>query len=260
MIKLTRLATVTMLVCACLTSTSDTLSQTRKGGTRTTAKTTATATKTIDLNGNFYEGLIKMPGQPMDVFGSLSLSTSDATLNFPGAAEFAGTYKATETAGKMAVNLTSEYFNGILASQDKGSSLDGTLKMNGQQLKVWFVKVNPNHSVPELGDSELATIIGNPDGYTAFIIGEQGGQKACFPADMILNGADNTFAMTFDNATVQRIFSNLQGQYTVTDKQLEIITDSKGIKLSGKIYDDGTYISIPMGSKEGIKFTMLLIR
>lgn len=265
--KTTRLTAMLLLAGAMILPATQISAQTRKSGARKTTATAkkataakpAAATKSVSLADSYYEGIVKMKGQPMDFFSTLNFSSSDGAFNFAGAADFPVTYTAPEAAGKMTITLTSKVVNGTLTSKDKGSSMDGTINFNGNTLTAWFVKVNKNHTTPTVSDEELMTIVGNPDGYTAFVIGEQGGQKVCFPADMTLNANDKSYSVTFDNAIVQQIFSKLAGDYNVQDKML-VLSDASGKRISGKIYDDGTYITLPMGSAQGFGFSLLMIR
>ncbi len=267
--KLTKVVASVMLMGALLMPATEIAAQSRKGAARkttaTTKKTTAQKSQTapakaVSLDGNYYEGIIKMAGQPMDLFSTLKFDASNMELNFAGMADFPATYKATEAAGKMSVKLSSNAFSGTFSSKDKGSSLEGTIAMNGQQLKCWFVKVDENHKIPEATDAELLKIVSDPAGYTAFIIGDQNGQKVCFSADMVLNKAAGTYSVTLDNAMAQQLFSNMKGNYSVSDKKL-VLEDNNGSQtISGKIYDNGTYIVLPMGSARGMDFSLLMIR
>lgn len=243
--------------------------QTRKA-TTVKSSSTGTATKksvsksatgaTVSLADSYYEGIMKIAGQPMDLYISVKLtSATEGSLNMGGMGEMPITYSATKSGGKMSVKLSNKAISSSLTSKDKGSSLEGTLSLPSAKAEVWLVKVNETHTAPTVSDEELTTIVGSPDGYTAFVIGEQKGQKVCFTADCVLKGTDNTWAVTFDNATAQNIFGNMQGTYSIENGKL-LAEDSAGKTSTADIYDDGTYIIFPLGSGNGFTFNMVLVR
>lgn len=240
--------------------------QARKGATKKTAttrkpaaKSTAAAAKPVDLNGYYYEGILKMKGQPMDMFSAIDFDASQGAVDIAGALTVPASYKATEGAGKITVNLTSDNLKSTLVSKDKGGSLEGSLTLGPNTVTAWYLKVNKEHAVPQLDDSKLEEIVGNPDGYTAFVVAEQGGQKVCFVADIAFDAATKTYNLTFDNAIIQKIFSKLAGPYSVSGKKLNM-TNNDGWESTGEIYDDGTYITLPLISAQGFDFSLLLIR
>lgn len=267
MAKFTKIITSIMVMAALLIPTTEVAAQKRK---TTTAKKTSTAktqakpaakpaAKPFDLSDKYYEGLLKIKGQPMDIFGALTLNESEGSFDFAGAVQLPFKYTAKEAGGKVTLTFSSEKLSATLTSTDKGGSFEGTISMAGNSMQAWLLSVNPDHKIPDMTDEELLEVVSNPDGYTVFVIGEQGGQKVMFPADMTLNGDTKTYSTKFDNAIVQNIFGKFYGKYEVKDKKL-YLSDSEGTSSSGPIYDNGTYILIPMGSAQGFNFTICLMR
>ncbi len=229
-----------------------------KAGVKSATKAAAAAKK-VDLNGYYYEGALKMEGSAGDLFSTLGFEGTEATVDFADALTLPVGYTATEATGKMTVKLSSDKVSSTLTSDDKGESFTGSLTLGRNTAKAWYVKVKKDHVVPTIEDSQLEEIVGSPDGYTAFVIGEQGGQKMCFMADAVFKAAGKSYTVTFDNATLQKVFGKMAGPYSVKDKVLTM-TDEDGSTISGKVYDDGTYIMLPMPGAQGFDFSLILIR
>lgn len=51
----------------------------------------------------------------------------------------------------------------------------------------------------------------------------------------------------------------MHGSYQVNDSDL-VMTDASGNTVTGKIYDEGYYINVPMGTAQGIELSLILIR
>ncbi len=250
------------------------VAQTRKSGTTKTAasKTAASkkapakkapaksapAGKPVSLNGNYYEGLLKFPGQPMDGFCTFKFDESGVLVNIAAIAQVPLECSASEAAGKILLKITGNC-TGTLTSRDNGSSFDGRFTFGDQKTQVWVVKVNENHETPTMEDSELAAIIGNPDGYTGFFLFVDKSMVGCIPTEVTMND-DSTFSFTLDNATLQQLFKKEPLGYKIVDKKM-VVTLPGGYELSGNIYDDGTYISIPFGRQQGgTDIALFLIR
>ena len=78
-------------------------------------------------------------------------------------------------------------------------------------------------------------------------------------SDFALNADDHTFSMTCDSQGMQKIFGKMQGKYAVRDGKI-IMTDSSGKVVEGTVYDNGKYVTVPMGKSSGLTLDLILIR
>lgn len=226
---------------------------------KTTAKktTTAPAGKPISLEGDYYEGLVKIPGSPMDGFCTMKFEGSNVIINMADRAQPVVKCSATEAAGKITVKLI-DPLKGTITSKDNGSSFEGSFSVPQMKYQVWVVKVNENHVTPTMSDNELAAIIGNPDGYTGFFLFAINGMVGTIPTEVTMHD-DSTFTFTMDNDQLQKFFKKDPIGYKIVDKKM-VVTLPDGQEVTGEIYDDGTYIRIPFGRSDGADVALFLIR
>lgn len=214
-----------------------------------------------DLNGKHYQGLAKIKGQPIDCWVDMNFDDTNIAFNVAEAFNFNAGYTLKAVGDKLTV--TAKIPGGqatTLTSADGGSTFTGKISLNGQPVELWMLNVPASITPSTKPASELETVIGNADGYTAFVqIGLGNGQLMCATSDFAFNGTDKTFKMTCDTPALQQIFSTMHGTYSVDGSQI-VMTDSTGKTVKGSICDDGYYLKIPMGSAQGITLTLILIK
>lgn len=213
------------------------------------------------LDGKHYQGIAKIPGQPIDCWVDLECDATDFDFNVAETFKFSAGYMATATGDNMNIKVTVP--GGAVTtftSSDAGSSLEGKITLNGQALSVWVLQVPSTLTPSAKTGAELDAVVGSSDGYTAFVrIGLPNGQLMCATSEFALNSADHTFSMTCDSPTISQIFGKMHGSYQVNGSDL-VMTDASGNTVTGKIYDEGYYINVPMGTAQGIELSLILIR
>lgn len=219
------------------------------------------ASAAVDLNGKHYQGIGKIKGQPIDCWVDMNFDDTDIEFNVSDAYKFGASYTAKAVGDK--VTVTAKVPGAVattLTSTDGGSTFQGNISLNGQALNLWVLNVPAKIKPSEKPAAELESVIGDPDGYTAFVlVSLPGGQQMCATSEFAFNGGDKTFRMTCDSPSLQKIFGNMQGSYTVDGSEI-VMTDSTGKTVRGSICDDGYYLKIPMGSAQGITLTFVLIK
>lgn len=211
--------------------------------------------------GSHYQGIGKVKGQPIDLWMDLVVDDGDLDFNMANAVKCTAEY----TISGQGVNpIMTVKLPGIgnvpFKTTDGGQTLTGKMTRMGQTIDVWLLKIPATLAPSSLPTEELDAIVGNPDGYTAFVIVEMpNGQKMCATSDFVLSADDHSFKMTCDLPSLQNIFGKMQGSYKVAEGSLTM-TDAGGVTKSGKIFDNGNYITIPMGSSQGMTLSLVLIR
>ena len=214
-----------------------------------------------DFNGARYDGIAKLGGQPIDFWTVISFDNGKAVVNMANTTKFRGAYEQTTADGKTTVTITTTSGSKIvLTSSDDGASLVGKLSSFGKDYDVWVLKVSATQTASTLPDSELDAVVGSSDGYTAFVrVMMPNGALMSATSDFALNADDHTFSMTCDSQGMQKIFGKMQGKYAVRDGKI-IMTDSSGKVVEGTVYDNGKYVTVPMGKSSGLTLDLILIR
>lgn len=242
-------------------SVSDLSAQTRKttGARKTTSATKKPAVK-ANISGTKYIGMASFPGQPIDLWVSVDFAEADANMSLAGSYSFDGKYTATTTGATMNVSIPfNEKIKAKLKSSDKGGSMEGTLSMNGTAVKLWMVKIPSQLKQDDLSGENLEKVFSASDGYTALVKIQQGDGLLCVPADFTVDAGSKNWQMKFDNAAIQKMFGTSQGSYSVSGTDINM-TDSAGLEIICKSYDNGNYLEAPMGSAQGMTLTLILIR
>lgn len=213
------------------------------------------------LNGKHYQGIGKIKGQPIDCWVDLLFDDSDVEINVSDTYRFAASYTAKTVGNKTTVSAKIPGSPAAtFTSTDGSSTLQGKLTLNGQAIDIWVLSVPAKLKQADKPAAELEKVVGDPDGYTAFVlIGLPNGQKMCATSDFVFNAADKSFNMTCDSPSIQKIFSTMHGSYRVDGNEL-VMTDATGKTVRGTLYDDGYYIKVPMGSASGITLSLVLIK
>lgn len=212
------------------------------------------------IDGSKYIGMASISGQPIDLWIEFNFSDATANMSMAGSYSFDGKYTVTSTGGTINVAIPfNEKIKANLKSADKGASMEGTLSLNGTPVKLWVVKIPSEHKPDEFSGEALDEVFSSPDGYTALVKIQQGDGLLCVPADFSADASSKHWEMKFDNKAMQDMFGTSQGSYSIsgTDINLE---DSAGMTTTGKSYDNGNYVEIPMGSAKGMTLTTILIR
>ena len=209
----------------------------------------------------YYEGIMKIPGQPLDAVFTIMLQGDNATVKMMGA-ELKGPYQLSSAGNN--VTLSINLSNGVklvLKSTDKGDSFTGVYSPKpGMKADIWVLDQPHTYFASNLEKNVLQSIISSPDGYNAFAQLTIGNFDACVVAETTFT-KDGRFSISFDNPKVQEMFKNFTGTYSISDdaKKLMLKTDN-GVTMEGKIWNDGNFISIPVGSKGGMSMTLFLSR
>ncbi|MCM1153472.1 MAG: hypothetical protein NC328_07455 [Muribaculum sp.] len=230
--------------------------------TRTTAKKPAAAAATpVSMAGRKYIGPAKIQGFPADVWTELTFN-ADNKMN--GIVLLQDIQNETCTAKKSGKTITVEFATPFgkplsLKSTDSGDSFTGTFVKDRVNASFWLIEV-PYENVPvNLPTEEVEKIVASPDGYTLFIKGNQNGQAVAFTVDFTFDGASHTYKMVCDNAMIQKIFGKMsEGGYSIDGDKITI--DVFNDKKTGTIYNDGNFITIPLGKSSGIDMEMIFIR
>lgn len=214
----------------------------------------------VNLNKYYYQGIGKIPNKPMDYWVTVEFDDEDADFNVGDIFKFLGAYKCIQKGKDFSVTVdVPSYPKATLISTDNGQSLSGQVTTYDGEVKLWLLKVPKKQKKTQLSESELNGIISSEDGYTCFAILSPGsGGKLSVTSDFTFEPG-NRFKMICDSPAIQEIFKNFEGSYSISDGEITLQTDS-GTHLTGNIYDDGNYLMIPVGKKNGIDFTLVLIR
>ena len=214
-----------------------------------------------DLAESTYQGILKLPGQPTDAWTTMDLSSSEITFNVANMAKYSGNITTTETAGKLTLSGTLQPGDCAytLTSSDGGSSFEGKYTLGSVETDIWLLKV-PSELIPATQSTdELADIVGSSDGYTAFIVANSRGNTVCITGDISFDKSAGTWKLASDTQAIQNLLTNMNGPYSIDGPDI-YLTSTVGVKLSGKIYDGGNYIKVPMGHALEMEWTLVLIR
>ncbi len=211
--------------------------------------------------GTHYQGIGKVKGQPIDLWVDMVFDDGDLEFNMANVINCTVEYSVSGQGANPLLNVKLPGIGNVpLKTTDGGQSLMGKFTRMGQQIDLWLLKVPVQLTPSTLSADELDAIVGSPDGYTAFVKVEMPNEQVmCATSDFVLSAGEHSFSMTCDSPAMQKIFDKMQGTYKVADGSL-ILTDAGGVTKSGKIFDNGNYISIPMGSGQGMTLTLVLIR
>lgn len=214
----------------------------------------------ISLNKYYYQGIGKIPNKPLDYWVTLEFDDEDADFNIGDLFKFMGGYKCSNKGNDLSLTIEIPGSSkASLTSTDNGQSLSGKVPTFDGQVQLWVLKVPKKLKQSQLSDNELEPIIASSDGYTCFaILKPQSGGKLSVTSDFTFTPG-NKFKMICDSPSVQEIFKNFQGSYSISNGEIELHTEN-GTVLKGNIYDDGNYLMIPVGSKNGMDLTLVLIR
>ena len=212
----------------------------------------------ISLKG-LYEGVGKVKGQPVDCWTTMELDGEDAEIVCGGYLNVMGEYTATGSGNNITLTVS---LPGnpkvILKSTDGGESFTGKLTINKLEIELWLLKVAKKHKPTEMSNEELGAIVNSEDGYNCFMICESSHMLICVTCDFNFS-KDGKFALQCDNSSMQQLLNNFKGTYTIEDGKV-IMKTTKGITLTGTIYDKGCYIDIPIGmSESGVEMKSLIL-
>lgn len=213
----------------------------------------------LDLNRKHYQGIAKRAGDPLDYWVTIDFDDEDAKVNIGGISSFYGAYTIKGKGENATVTIQVPRGNsGMIKTSDGGESFEGNLKNYLGNLNLWILRVPSKFKPTELVSDELKQTISSKDGYTAFIKLEQSEGVACSTSEFIFS-PDGRFSMKCDSPSLQEIFENIRGTYYFEGNNMILKTDA-GPTLDATIYNDGTYISIPLGRKRGMDMEIILIR
>ena len=212
-----------------------------------------------DFAGKRYEGIAKLKGQPLDFWTKLEFDDVDAEVNVGEVLNFLAKYSKSKVGNAENISFTAPGSKKtILKTTDGGESITGSLEINGKSYEVWLLRVSRKHKPVEMSDDELMSIVSSPEGYTCFAILERDEGIACATTELVLD-EDGRFSIECDNSYMQDFFKNMKGKYGVEEGKITLTTDM-GPSFSGEIFDEGTYIKIPIGTNRGMRMTFILIR
>lgn len=215
--------------------------------------------KAVKLDGAYYEGIGKVNGKPLDLWVTIEFDDEDAEVNLGKVSSFSGAYTQTGSGSNATVTIKVPGGNtGTLKTSDGGESFSGTMKTHAGNVELWILKVASRHKKVEMGAEELRETVSSPEGYTSFAKLITSSGTACATSDFEFK-PDGRFTLTCDTPSLQNIFSNFKGTYSIEGSELKLTTDN-GQTLKGTIYDQGNYISVPIGSKSGMDMTIIMIR
>lgn len=214
----------------------------------------------LNLNGARYVGQAKLAGQPIDFWTVMTCDDEDADINIAGAFSLSGEYTFTQgTNATLKINLYGKPY--ILKSTDGGSSFTGSITYQGKKFDLWILKVPSEMTPASETTDQLEKIVSSSDGYTVFLSLTQNGAKMCVPADAAFNAGSKSLSVTFDNATFQKMFGNLQKcSYSIQGNKITLTEAASRFNQTGTIYDSGNYIEIPLGSAQGMQLSLIFIR
>lgn len=214
-----------------------------------------------DLDGVTYQGIAKMPGQPVDLWTTVDINGSELKYNLADMATFSGNVTTKDVAGKLTVSGSLQPGDApiTLTSSDGGSSFEGKFTLRGTPLSTWLLRVPSELTPATQSTQELIDIVGNGNGYTSFVLVAMNGGMSCVTADFSLDKASGAWKITCDSEKLQQIFENLHGEYSIDGANITF-TNSLGRSFSGTIYDNGNYIKSSLGSAGGVNLSLVLIR
>ena len=212
----------------------------------------------LNLNRAQYVGIGKIDGAPLDFWTTLEFDDEDGEVNIGNVYKFLAAYNKSESAGNINVTLTVPGNKKcVLKSTDGGESFQGVMPLN-KTINLWLLKVPSKLKVADGTSEDLYQTVSSPDGYTSFVQLRKGGGVFSVTSEFLF-AEDNYFSIICDTPSLQEIFTNIRGTYSVEDDKL-ILKLVTGNTLTGTIYNDGNYITIPVGSKDGMEMTIILIR
>lgn len=213
------------------------------------------------LNGSRYQGIAKIKGQPIDCWVDMNFDDTDIEFNIANTFNFGAGYTLNSAGDNWTVTAkVPGSAPAKLTSDNGGGTLQGNISLNGNSLALWVLKVPATLTPSDKPAAELEKVIGDADGYTAFVIIDlPGGQKMCATSEISFDAANKTYKMSCDSPSLQKIFSTAYGSYKVEGSSL-VLTDAAGHVTQGSIYDDGYYLKAPMGSESGITLTLVMIK
>lgn len=216
------------------------------------------ATFALDLNRAHYVGIGKIDGAPLDFWITVEFDNEDGDINIGNVYKFLAAYNQTTANNTLSVTLTVPGNKKcVLKSTDGGESFQGVMPLN-KTINLWLLKVPSKLKVAEGTSEDLYQTVSSPDGYTSFVQLRKGGGVFSVTSEFLF-AEDNYFSIVCDTPSLQEMFANIRGSYSVEDNKL-ILKLVTGNTLTGTIYNDGTYITIPVGSKDGMEMTIVLIR
>lgn len=219
-----------------------------------------TLASAVNFTNKHYEGIAKLPGNPLDYWVTLELDDEDAEYNIGNIYNFMGAYTSTGSGSKATLSIKVPGSpNSILKTTDGGLSLEGSVQTTGKQMAVWVLQIPGKLKKAQQTDDELFSILSSPDGYTSFMRLEKQGALFSVTSEFSFT-PQGSFSLQCDAPSVQDMFSNLEsGSFSIDEGQVKLTTKN-GVSLTGTIYDNGNYIMIPIGSKDGMGMTLILIR
>ena len=217
------------------------------------------ASAATGMKGCRYVGVGKMEGNPIDFWASIEFDEQDAEINVGNVFNFFAPYTLSGTGNNTFVTLVIPGSPKlILKSQDNGESFQGTLTINGKNIELWLLKVANNLKEVTEDAEELTEILSSPEGYTSFVQLSKAGGLFSVTSDFFFH-KDGRFGISCDMPSLQQIFENIKGVFNVEGSEVKLRLDT-GSTISGIIYDNGNYIKIPVGRKDGMDMTIILIR
>lgn len=212
-----------------------------------------------DFQGKHYDGIAKLKGQALDFWTTLEFDDVDAEVNVGDVLNFLAKYSKSQVGNAENISFTAPGSKKtVLKTTDGGESITGSIEINGKSYEVWLLRVPRKHKPVEMSDDELMSIVSSPDGYTCFAVLERDEGKACATTELVLD-QDSRFSIVCDNSYMQDFFKNMKGKYSVEDGKITLTTDM-GPSFTGEIFDNGTYLKIPIGTNRGMRMTFILIR
>ena len=194
-----------------------------------------------------YEGLCKLPGfNDASEWVELTITGNKIHLDLgEGVIEFDGTCKKTGVK-TLVINSSSLKSPITLTTNDKGQSYSGSSKLpGGQKMDFWFLKVPEELVESTLSDEQLKEIVTSKDGYTAFLKLNDGNITLALTYDLELD-KDGHYKFIGDSPIFNQLINNFrEGEFEISDGKITLIKNSDTV--SGTIYDNGKYITIPLG-------------
>ena len=214
---------------------------------------------TSNLKGFNYVGIGKVDGSPIDFWASIEFDDQDAEVNVGNVYNFLASYTLSSKGSTNTISLSVPGSpKCVLQSNDNGESCKGTLSINGKSIKLWLLKVPRKLKKAEQSEEELTKILTSSEGYTSFVkLGKAGGLFSV-TSDFFFH-KDGRFGISCDTPSLQQMFENIKGAFNVEGSEIKLKLDT-GSTISGNIYDNGNYIIIPVGMKDGMDMTIVLIR
>lgn len=219
--------------------------------------TIATAYNVSDF---MYEGIAKVKGHPLDFWTTINFNGDQARIKLASSVTIKGRSSLTSNGDKCYLIVDSSTGKHIeLSSADEGSTFEGTVPFRGEAAQVWLLRVPKEHTPCSIADNELDKIVGSSDGYTAFVRIKMQNTLMSATSDFLLDATDHSFSIKCDTEGLQKIFSAMHGSYKVAGGKI-VMKDSTGMTVTGTIYDNGSYIIIPMTRSAGMEIELILIR